>query len=185
MLAQLNPVEIWSLRLNPSDFYNIERVKGDDPATGGGDTYIQIPARLVQATLRFLGARLPQAGSPIPLSVKNAASPQAPPEDIEFWIKSDDQGGNARMRIARQNRHRHNRFSGWAPGAGFPTLPAWDDTDDARPLLKGLGGLRIFLARDANGTVWGGFTTGKPSAAEANLPYARIVWAPSTGGYWP
>jgi hypothetical protein len=184
MLAKLKPVEVWSLRLNPSDLYNIERVVGDDPTTGGGDTYIQVPARLVHDTLVFLGTKLPKAGAPIFLSVKDAANPSAPPEDIEFWIKSDDQGGNARMRIARQNRHRHKRFAGWAPAAQFPTLPAWQKTSDAKPLLAGMGGVRIFLARDANGTVWGGFTVGAPSPAEANLAYAQIAWAPSQGGYW-
>jgi hypothetical protein len=186
MLSQLNPVEVWSLRLNPSDLYNIERVKGDNPATGGGDTYIQIPARMVQSTLEFLGnPPLPPLGQPIPLLVRNASQAQAPAGQIEFWIKSDDQGGNPRMRIARQNRHRHNRFGGWSPAVHFPALPAWRKTADARALLNGIGGLRIFLARDAQGETWGGFTTGAPSPADANLPYAPIAWAPSDGGYWP
>ena len=33
--------ELWSLKLNPSDLYNIERVRTDRPKKGGGHTYIQ------------------------------------------------------------------------------------------------------------------------------------------------
>lgn len=184
MLSKLNPVEVWSLRLNPSDLRNIEPTKR--PANGGGQTYIQIPSRLVPATLKFLQVKKPPAqGQMISLQVKDPANPKAAPERIEFWVKSDDQGGNTRMRIARQNRHRHPRFSGWAPNAGFPKLGAGDQTPQAKAKLASVGGVRIFLARDANGVVWGGFTQGAPSLAEQKLPYAATAWAPSAGDYWP
>jgi hypothetical protein len=184
MLAQLNPVEVWSLKINPSDLYNIERIRGDNPPGGGGHTYIQIPARMVQPTLAFLHAALPPLGTPITRMVKDASQPQLAAQPLEFWIKSSA-GGQPRMRIARQNRHRHVRFSGWSQSANFPTLPALHGTSHARALLNSLGGIRIFLARDGAQVLWAGFTVGSPSPTEAQLPYASIAWAPSRGGRWP
>lgn len=185
MLATLNPLEVWALRIDPSDLYNIERVRGDNPAGGGGHTYIQIPHAMVAPTLKFLRARLPSLGQAIILDVKDPGHRQAPANQIEFWRKSDDLNGRPRMRIARQNRHRHARLPAWSPAAQFPILGAGQKTADARTLLRQIGGLRIWLARDANGDVWSGFTRGRPSAADSALPYAHVAWGNGPGGYWP
>ena len=177
MLAQLNPVEVWTLRITPSTLYNIERV--GNPATGGGHRYIQIAGSRVASTLSFVGSSMPPP--PIPLQVRNPYNPANASELIEF----DKKSGN-RMRITNQNRHSmsSSRPRGWLPGAGFPTLTASQDTVDARTLLNQLGHVHIYLARDAHGVVWAGFTQGSPSAAEANLPFAHIAWGATRGGHW-
>ena len=46
--------ELWALKVNPSDLYNIERVPEDKPKTGGGHTYIQVPKGQVPHLLKFL-----------------------------------------------------------------------------------------------------------------------------------
>lgn len=181
MLAQLNPVELWTRKLQPFELYNIERRLNDNPATGGGELYIQVPETRVPSLLQFLGAQMPPLGAYVALQVKNPVMPNAPPETLQFWAKSQN-----RMRTGPINRFRASsmRPGGWSPAAGFPTLPAGHGTAQARALLNGIGGVRVFLARDGNGLVWAGFTQGAPTAAEAALPYANIAWR-GQGGYWP
>jgi hypothetical protein len=177
VLAQLNPVEVWTLRITPSTLYNIERV--GNPVGGGGHRYIQISGSRVPSILSFLGASMPPP--PIPLQVRNPYNPGSASEAIEFDRKS-----GSRMRITNQNRHSPSslRPRGWSPGSGFPTLPAGHVTADARALLNQLGHVHIYLARDAQGDVWAGFTQGAPTAAEASLPFAKIAWGTHRGGHW-
>lgn len=172
-------VEIWSLRLNPSDLYNIERHKDDNPQGGGGHTYIQVPKKQVENLLLFLGKEYPENGDYISASVKDPRYPENLPEEIQFWSKS---GG--RMRIAQQNRHRHNRLSSWNTDRGFPSLQAGQNTNDANLLLSKIGFLHIYIARDSNGTLWAGFTTGAPSKIESKQPFVSILWGEGPGGYW-
>ncbi len=171
--------ELWSLRLNPSDLYNIERTRDDNPVGGGGDTYIQVPKNQVNNLLSFLHDKYPPNGVSITLSVGNQAKPGSVTENIEFKSKSA-----SRMRISNQNRHRQPRLSAWSPGNGFPVLKPSQNTDDARDLLKNIGGLHIFIARGVEGTIWAGYTTGTPSANEKELPFTNILWGNSPGGYW-
>ena len=179
MHGQLEIDELWSLKITPSDLYNIERTPSDGPATGGGQTYIQVPNRLVDPLLTFLREEYPPNGVPLRLEVYNRARPDLPVEQLEFWAKSQ-----GRMRIARQNRHRHSRLRAWTPEAGFPSLEAYQDTDDAADLLNSIGGLHIYLARAADGTVWADYTKGRPSKDDAQLPFAHILWGEGRGGYW-
>jgi len=171
--------ELWSLRLNPSDLYNIERTLDDNPRTGGGHTYIQVPKGQVESLLRFLHKEYPPNGVPISLSVGNQGKPGTATEQIQFWAKSAN-----RMRISQQNRHRHSRLSAWSPESGFPVLQPNETTDDARALLKSLGGLHLYVARGEDQSVWAGFTTGTPSAEQSEEPFANILWGTSRGGYW-
>ena len=179
MIGQLEIDELWSLAISPSDFYNIERIRSDKPASGGGHTYIQVPVGLVNPVLTFLRESYPPKGVPLILNVNNRAQPDLPGEPLEFWAKSA-----GRMRIARQNRHLHHRLRAWSPELGFPALAANQDTDDARNLLDSIGGLHIYLARAADGTVWAGYTVGRPTKEEAKLPFANIMWGDTKGGYW-
>src|SRR5687768_4470583 len=117
MDGQLEIDELWSLMIAPSDLYNIERSLSDGPAGGGGDTYIQVPVSLVKPLLTFLREEYPPNGVPLKFEVNNRARPDLPAEPLEFWAKSA-----GRMRIARQNRHRHPRLRAWTPGMGFPSL---------------------------------------------------------------
>jgi hypothetical protein len=171
--------EIWTLRINPSDLFNIERPKEVNPESGGGHTYIQIPKGRVADTLDFLRASYPPNGVPILLSVGSQSSPSQPPEVVEFYNKSSE-----RMRIAKQNRHRFGRLSAWSPSSGFPSLAPNQTTEDATALLRSLGGLHIYLARTEEGQVWAGFTTGAPSRSQENQPFANILWGASPGGHW-
>ena len=67
---------------------------------------------------------------------------------------------------------------------GFPVLEAGQDTSDAQELLQRLGGVHIYLARGVDGTVWAGYTKGKPTAEEKALPFVDILWGDTPGGYW-
>jgi hypothetical protein len=181
MLAPLNPVELWTKKLQPFELYNIDRRLNDNPNTGGGELYIQVPGSRVPSLLQFLGAQMPPLGAYVPLMVKNPALPHSPAEELQLWAKSQ-----GRMRTGPINRFRasNTRPGGWSPAAGFPSLPVGHGTNQARAQLNGLGGVRIFLARDGNGEVWAGFTQGPATPAEAGLPYANIAWT-GRGGYWP
>ncbi|PYT00667.1 MAG: hypothetical protein DMF63_06415 [Acidobacteria bacterium] len=179
MNGDLKIDELWSLKLKPSDLYNIERWPSDKPATGGGHTYIQVPKRLVADVLAFLREAYPDKGVPVILEVNNRARPDLEAERLEFWEKS-----SGRMRIARQNRHGQARLRAWSPEMGFPSLEQYQDTGDAATLLDSIGGLHIYLARAADGTVWAGYTVGNPSEADSQLPFADILWGDSPGGYW-
>lgn len=179
MDSQLEIDELFSLKITPSDLYNIERTRSDKPANGDGDLYIQVPVSLVNPLLLFLGKTYPPNGVPLILEVNNRAQPDLPGESLDFRSKS-----LGRMRIARQNRHRHSRLTAWTPQMGFPSLEAYQDTGDARSLLDSIGGLHIYLARAADGTVWAGYTIGRPSKREAQLPFANILWGDSKGGHW-
>jgi hypothetical protein len=180
MPAQQKLVELWSLRIRGSDLYNIERSLHDNPPGGGGHTYIQVPRVLVSDLLAFLcEPKMPPNGVPITVDVGNQARPDVPPQRLEFWSKSA-----GRMRIARQNRHRHSRLSAWLPAAGFPSLQSGQTTDDANKLLNELGGVHIYLARDTDGKVWAGYTKGAPTAKQQQQPFANILWGNSPGGYW-
>jgi hypothetical protein len=171
--------ELWSLKLNPSDLYNIERTLGDNPTSGGGHTYIQVPKGQVEPLLNFLHQTYPPNGVAISLSVGNQGKPGATPEKIEFWAKSA-----GRMRISQQNRHRHSRLAAWSPGSGFPVLQSNETTDDARAKLNSIGGLHIYLARGEDDSVWAGYTTGTASTDQSKLPFSSILWGTSRGGHW-
>jgi len=179
MHSDANIQELWSLRVNPSDLYNIERPRDVNPESGGGHTYIQVPTGQVESTLRFLNEAYPPNGVPLIIKVHDQTHPNLAPEQVEFWAKSA-----GRMRIAQQNRHRHARLTAWSPSRGFPELVSNATTDDARTLLNDIGGLHLYLARAENGVVWAGFTTGEPSVKESRLPFANILWGNSRGGYW-
>jgi hypothetical protein len=180
MNADVKIHELWSLRLNPSDLYNIERELNDNPETGGGHTYIQIPKGQVNNLLNFLHEEYPPNGVDISLNVGDRIKPEAPSEKIQFWSKSAN-----RMRISQQNRHRHSRLTAWSPARGFPVLKPHQTTDDAKKVLNSIGGLHIYLARGTDDFVWAGFTVGTPSARESKLPFANILWGiKNPGGYW-
>jgi len=172
--------QLWSLRLNPSDLYNIERVPDDNPENGGGHTYIQIPKGQVPHILRFLGKSYPDNGEQITISVGDQKDPDTTAQIIEFWAKS-----SGRMRISQQNRHRHARLAAWSPQSGFPTLEPYCGSDIAKSIIQDIGGLHIYLARDQNGKVWGGFTTGPIPESSSHLPFSNILWGQKNpGGYW-
>jgi hypothetical protein len=179
MVDELKIDELWCLKITASDLYNIERIRSDNPVTGGGHTYIQVPRKLVDPLLTFLRATYPPKGIRLTLNVNNRAQPDLPGEPLEFWRKSE-----GRMRIARQNRHRQSRLRAWSPREGFPSLGVNEGTADAAKLLESIGGLHIYLARAADGAVWAGYTTGRPSKKDQALPFANIMWGDSPGGYW-
>ena len=172
--------QLWSLRLNPSDLYNIERVCDDNPENGGGHTYIQIPKGQVPHLLRFLGERYPTNSQQISVMVSDQKAPNSTSEIIQFCSKSA-----GRMRISQQNRHRHSRLAAWSPQSGFPKLKPYKGSIEAKALIQEIGGLHIYLARDSNANIWGGYTTGPVPQASTYLPFSNILWGLNNpGGYW-
>lgn len=172
--------ELWSMRISAATLYNIERTTDDNPEGGGGAVYIQVAKGLVADLLLFLRSEYPSNGEVIELRVGNFLSPSRPQEILTFSSKSQ-----GRMRIANQNRHRAVRLSAWSPDEGFPSLEAGQNTQDARAVLEGIGGLRIFLVRGEDGNIWAGYTIGEANAAQAKQPFASINWGTTTsGGYW-
>lgn len=171
--------ELWALKVNPSDLYNIERVPEDKPKTGGGHTYIQVPKGQVPHLLKFLHIGYPDNGKKTTLLVGNQKTPNVDPEELEFWSKS-----SGRMRIAQQNRISQNRLSAWSPQYGFPKLESFEGTPIASTLLDAIGQLHIYLIRTSDGAVWAGYTKGKPSEEDLQQPFADLLWGQSKGGYW-
>ena len=173
-------MELWSLKLNPSDFVNIERVLGDNPESGNGQLYIQIPKGRVDDLLTFIRADYPENGVVRELMVYDLAHPDSEPEVFEFRSKSA-----GRMRTSKQNRHRNTRLKAWRPDRGFPTLSPFDKSDVAKQVLDELGQVHIFFARLENGKVFAGFTKGNPETDDdAKQPFAEMLWGESKGGYW-
>ena len=168
--------ELFALRINPSDLSNIERPPGTGPATGGGQLYIQVGQQMVEHLLRFLRQLDP---GPIDLTVASVGRPELR-DVVQFDNKSQ-----GRMRIRNQNRHRTGRVPAWSPANGFPSLPEEAaSTADARRLITSLGGLHVFLARVADGTVWAGYTVGTLDDRGGELPFAPLLSGDAEGGYW-
>ncbi|PCK30588.1 hypothetical protein [Pseudoalteromonas piscicida] len=172
--------ELWSLRLNPSDFRNIERVEGDNPKSGNGQLYIQIPKGLVTDLLTFIRKDYPENGMVHSLEVYDIKSPESEPEVLEFRSKS-----MGRMRTSKQNRHRNTRLSAWLPKRGFPTLEPFASIEDAQRVLEEYGCVHLFLARLESSKVFVGFTKGQPpTKSDASQPFSDLLWGESKGGYW-
>jgi hypothetical protein len=178
-IENIEIIELWSLKLNPSDLSNIERAH--NPKGGGGQRYIQIGSKMVQPTLDFLKIGL--VDLPHVLRIHCIGEPGAV-DDLEFHLKSSDQSGGTRMRIANQNRHSRQRCRAWSPERGFPSLDPAQDTGDAQTLFEKIGGVHIFLVRDRSGRVWGGYTTGStiPDFMR-NISFAKILYG-GAGGHW-
>lgn len=151
---------IWWLSVQPGEFYNIERhpqIKG-----GGGAMYIEVPSRLVDLTLDFLGHSgvdlNTQGGITIEAAVIWDPGVTAP---IEFLAKSPKSG--RRLRIARQNRQQRSsqRHPAWTPKYKFPSAP--DDVSSTAEARKNFpeGGLRIFLAKTSEDYFYAGYTAGR------------------------
>ncbi|MDZ4180932.1 MAG: hypothetical protein U1E29_17155 [Coriobacteriia bacterium] len=176
MIPGVDIDELWAYRPNASDLYNIER--SVNPPGGGGARYIQIRKTQLPDLLQFLD--LPTVPDhPVALKVRSHFEPDKI-DTIVFDVKSQE-----RMRIANQNRHWRTRASGWSPAAGFPTLSREDTTKDAEKIIASLGGLHIYLVRDVESVVWAGFTTGMtPPAVMADLPFVKLMYGSSNGGYW-
>jgi hypothetical protein len=170
MTQKLNVDRIWWRNVQPGEFYNIERhhqIQG-----GGGSLYIEIPSSIVPQTLDFLD----ETGSNVkalPVITIQARVHGSPSESgpIEFHRKA---GG--RMRIARQNRQQPNsqRHPAWIAERGFPSAP--DDVRDRGEALAFFppGGLRIFIAKTAEGDYYAGFRKG---SRPVNIKPTDPMWA--------
>ena len=177
----MKPIEInelWSMKLTPSDLYNIERGEGEGPVGGGGQGFIQIAKKNVLNLLKFVGKNY--SDLPINLEVHNFFTLSGGVERINLSSKS---GG--RMRFNNQNRHRTPRLTAWSNTHGFPVIGKNDATDIAKETLNQIGGVRLFLARSVNGEVYAGFTQGEADEQESEQPFAEQLWGSAAkGGYW-
>ncbi|EJG1640288.1 hypothetical protein ACHELT_004032 [Vibrio alginolyticus] len=171
--------ELWSLKLNASDFRNIERVEGDNPESGNGQLYIQIPKGFVESLLTFIRKDYPENGVVHEIEVYDIKKPDLTPKILGFQSKS-----MGRMRTSKQNRHRNDRLCAWLPDRGFPTLEPFATNDDAKRVLRECGNVHLFLARVQGEKVYVGFTKGEPSDSDASQPFAGLLWGEGKGGYW-
>jgi len=156
MTQKLTIDRIWWRNVQPGEFYNIERYHQIEG--GGGSLYIEIPSSMVPATLDFLDVTGANVDS-LPVITIEAGVVGHPGASgpIEFQRKK-----GSRMRIARQNRQQPNsqRHPAWTAARGFPSAP-----DDVRNKEEGLpyfpdGGLRVYIAKSAEGDYYAGFTKG-------------------------
>lgn len=179
MIPNVDIDELWAIKVNGSDLYDIERPVGVGPKGGGGQSFIQVAKGAVPQLLRFLRAPYPPNGQPIELPVASVGRP-GHVDIVQFASKSQ-----GRMRIPNQNRHRAERVHAWSPANGFPSLPADAvSTEHANELINRLGGLHIYLIRAADGVVWAGFTTGTLDDQGGALPFAYMLSGSHPGGYW-
>lgn len=185
LVTELIIEELWCLKINANDFYNIER----GPKTvdgGGGQTFIQIPKALVKGLLTFFREKYPEDEDFV-FEVKNQKQPDMEPEELDFGKQTED-----RMRI--KNQKTHSRLSAWHQNSGFPSLETVAkknkrvnnpfSKDDAEELLNKIGQLHIYLARTSDGEIWAGYTKGEPDIAQKKLPFSKLLWGDSPGGYW-
>lgn len=170
--------KIWWRNVQPGEFYNIERhhqIPG-----GGGSLYIEVPSSIVPATLDFLDMS-GQNVDALPVIRIEAGSIGHPSESgpIEFRRKT---GG--RMRIASQNRQQPNsqRHPAWSTLRGFPSAP-----DDVRSKEEALpffphGGLRIYIAKDFDGSYFAGFNKGPRPSEMLRSDVTWEMYGTSVGG---
>ena len=170
--------ELWAMNISGATLYNIERTVKDNPVGGGGATYIQVGKSLVDGLLVFLRENYPGNGQTIEIMMGDFSRPNISPQPIVFSSKSQ-----GRMRISNQNRHRAIRHPAWSSAAGFPSLTAGQKTDDAKLLLQNIGGLRIFIARAEDSSLWAGFNTGAPNK-NVKDPSLRNILYGKKGGHW-
>lgn len=167
MRNKLNIDRIWWRNVQLGEFYNIERhhrIKG-----GGGSLYIEIPNRMVPATLDFLDAAGSNVDSLPVITIQARVIGQSGVSGpIEFHPKA---GG--RMRIARQNRQQPNsqRHPAWIAARGFPTAPDSVSSREEARLYFPEGGLRIYIAKTVEGDYYAGFKQGpRPADMQPNDP---------------
>jgi hypothetical protein len=179
MTEKLNIDRIWWRNVQPGEFYNIERYHQIEG--GGGSLYIEIPSSMVPATLDFLEASGANVDS-LPVITIQAGVVGSPglSGPIEFQRKA---GG--RMRIARQNRQQPNsqRHPAWTAARGFPTAPdGIRNKEEALPYFPE-GGLRIYIAKTAEGDYYAGFKTGpRPVNMKPNDPNWDLYSQDEVGG---
>lgn len=172
-------VAIWWRELQDGEFFNMER-STRLYANGNGALYIEIPKGITAETLTFFDrtpADLLGGGFQVLAVPLGSTDGLAFPIDIK--IKS-----SARLRIANQNRQAtpNRRHPAWSSAAGFPIAP--DDVakrEDAVAYLPE-GGVRIFIAKDADGTFYAGYTAGPAPAEIADTSRLRRLYDGKLGG---
>lgn len=170
MGQQLNVERIWWRNVPVGEFYNVERHPSVTPG-GQGSLYFEIPKSLVRATLDFLD--LPGLDA-LPFTIQaGIAGEDGIAGPIEFQRKASGPNENDRMRITRQNRQMAGaqRHPAWTAERGFPAAPSdVRSKEEAAPFFPE-GGLRIYIAKTAEGGYYAGFTTGlRPADMERNDP---------------
>lgn len=153
---------IWWRNVPKGEFFNVERHPNVTQG-GQGSLYFEVPESLTPKTLDFLGvsslALLPhaiQAGLADDLNSGISAP-------IEFRRKSHT---SLRIRIARQNRQMSGaqRHPAWDAIRGFPSAPNDVKSSSQSDPHFPDGGLRIYIAKTAEGDYYAGFTTGRRPA---------------------
>ncbi|NVC25560.1 hypothetical protein E7Z53_19300 [Kocuria salina] len=150
---------IWWRNVPKGEFYNVERhpnvTKG-----GQGSLYFEVPESLTPKTLDFLGVSNIES---LPYTIQAGLADEIDSGitwPIEFRRKSNT---SPRIRIARQNRQMTGaqRHPAWDRTRGFPSAPdGVQNSSESDPHFPD-GGLRIYIAKTADGDYYAGFTTGR------------------------
>ncbi len=146
---------VWTRRVFPSNYFDIERHPSAGPAGGGGALYIDIPASVIPALHEFLGhnpADPPTDEIVTPVSAVGASDVSA---DLRWAAKSGD-----RRRLFQNRQSGPDvRHPAWRRERGFPT--AADNVsskDEAAAYIA--EGLRIYVVRTTGNAYYAGFLLG-------------------------
>jgi hypothetical protein len=175
---------VWYRKLTRGDFFHIERRPDAGPTTGGGQTYVDVPNTARAALFRLLG--VPERPGHWPTLRVEASVIGDPaisaPLRFEF-----NRAGETRYRIARQQRQLAGteRHPAWTAAHGFPRAPdAVSGPLEAEQYLPA-GGVRLFLVRTEDGTVYAGHASGNtmPTDWPTGLQLERLfATARAAGG---
>jgi hypothetical protein len=152
---------IWYRQLTRGDFFHIERRREAGSESGGGQTYIDIPATVRKALFDFLGEKEP-SDNKWPLLTRDVDTIGAPGTVSPLRFGINRQGETPRYRILRQVRQRASseRHPAWTDQFGFPRAPDTVASPGEAETYLPAGGARVFLARTVEGKLYAGHTAG-------------------------
>jgi hypothetical protein len=163
-MAEHQVDSIFVRKITPGDFVNIERATnaGAGTGSGSGQLYIDVPVRGELPLPRLWGFLGVPSGdrddtttwpeTTIEVATIGEPAVSAP---LEFLLR---RGGNARYRIANQNRQAPggNRHPAWTGGRGFPEAPN-DIGDKTDPRLPDIAHLKVYIVKTVEGRYFAGF----------------------------
>lgn len=165
---------IWWRRVTANDFFNIEKELLPGPH---GQLHIDVP--FVSALFTFLGLPplLPKSSWIDQPVVAAVASRPALRSTITFRPRKPNDRYD--IRLQNINAADSERHPAWTPAFGWPSPSvAPTSTLTARPHVA--GGLTIYLARTADGSIFAGFTTGASLPAGAPSTFAPLFGVPTS-----
>jgi MoxR-like ATPase len=161
-MPELIVESIFFKKINPGEFWHIERGPATD-AGGGGMTYIDIPLgkgeSFLQPLWSFLGIEPTSSTGELPsgrIAVYTLGNSSALPFDLSFDARGEE---NRRYKISNQARQKagSKRHPAWTAANGFPKAPDNIRSKAEMERLIDVSHLKIYIVKTTGGEYFAGF----------------------------